>query len=89
VIVGHACYFIDHPSNLAESAFIVHPEWQGTGLGTAMQTRLKEHAISKNIKGFTAEILSKNQKMIKLAQRCSENISIEKDEDSIHITMLF
>jgi acyl-CoA hydrolase/GNAT superfamily N-acetyltransferase len=89
VIVGHACYFIDHPSNLAESAFIVHPEWQGTGLGTAMQNRLKEHAISKNIKGFTAEILSKNQKMIKLAQRCSENISIEKDEDSIHITMLF
>ena len=89
VIVGHACYFIDHSTNLAETAFIVHPEWQGTGLGTVMQTRLKEHAISKNIKGFTAEILSQNQKMIKLAQRCSENISIEKDEDCIHITMLF
>jgi len=89
VIVGHACYFIDHSTNLAETAFIVHPEWQGTGLGTVMQTRLKEHAISKNIKGFTAEILSQNQKMIKLAQRCSENISIEKDEDGIHITMLF
>jgi acyl-CoA hydrolase/RimJ/RimL family protein N-acetyltransferase len=89
VVIGHACYFIDHSSNLAETAFIVHPEWQGTGLGTALQTRLKEHAMSKNLKGFTAEILTKNQKMIKLAQRCSENTSIEKEEDSIHITMLF
>jgi hypothetical protein len=27
-IVGQACYFIDPSTNLAETAFIVSPEWQ-------------------------------------------------------------
>jgi RimJ/RimL family protein N-acetyltransferase len=35
VVVGSACYFLNPTTNLAEIAFMVAPEWQGTGVGTA------------------------------------------------------
>ena len=43
-IVGQSCYFVDPSTNLAETAFMVHPDWQGTGLGAALQRRMAEHA---------------------------------------------
>jgi hypothetical protein len=32
-LVAQACYFTDPGTNLAETAFMVHPDWQGCGLG--------------------------------------------------------
>lgn len=89
VIVGQACYFVNPSSNLAETAFVVDPAWQGTGLGSAMQQRLREHAVERGLRGFVAEILQQNKSMIALAKRASENITVERDEDSVHVTMLF
>ena len=88
-VIGHASYFVNLSTNLAESAFMVHPQWQGTGLGTAMQRRLMEHAIARGLRGFIAEILPQNRNMMKLARNCCDNVSVEKDEDSVHVTMLF
>lgn len=89
VIVAQSCYFVNPSTNLAETAFLVDPAWQGSGLGSAMQLRLTEHAKSRGLRGFIAEILPENAKMIALARRCSENIKIERDEDTVHVTMLF
>jgi len=61
----------------------------GVGLGSAMQARLTEHAKGRGLRGFVAEILPENTKMIALARRCSEKISVERDEDAVHVTMLF
>src|SRR5262249_53582647 len=36
-IVGHASYFVNPSTNLAETAFMVAPSWQRTGLGSSMQ----------------------------------------------------
>ena len=88
-VIGHASYFVNLSTNLAESAFMVHPQWQGTGLGTAMQRRLMEHAIARGLRGFIAEILPQNRHMMKLARNCCDNVSVEKDEDTVHVTMLF
>jgi acyl-CoA hydrolase len=89
VIVGQSCYFVNPSTNLAETAFLIDPAWQGTGLGGALQTRMKEHAVARSVRGFVAEILPQNDKMIALAKRCSENILVERDEDTVHVTMLF
>lgn len=89
VIVGQACYFVNPSTNLAETAFLVDPGWQGSGLGSALQQRLTEHGKTRGLRGFIAEILPENAKMIALARRCSENIKIERDEDTVHVTMLF
>ncbi len=89
VVVAQCCYFVNPSTNLAETAFMVDPAWQGTGLGTAMQRRLMEHAQGRGLRGFVAEILPENAKMVALARNCTENITVEKDEDCVHVTMLF
>jgi len=88
-VVGHSCYFVNPSTNLGESAFMVAPEWQSTGLGTAMQRHMMKHAVARGLRGFVAEALTKNRKMVNLAKNCCEKVSMEKDEDSVHITMLF
>ena len=89
VIVGQCCYFVNPSTNLAETAFLVDPLWQGTGLGSAMQRRMAEHAQTRGLKGFEAEILPENAKMLALARGCSENVTVTKDDESVRVTMLF
>jgi acyl-CoA hydrolase/RimJ/RimL family protein N-acetyltransferase len=88
-IVGHACYFVNPSTNLGETAFMIAPEWQSTGLGKAMQRHMVDHAMARGLRGFVAEALAKNKKMVSLARSCSEKVSMEKDQDTFHITMLF
>jgi acyl-CoA hydrolase/RimJ/RimL family protein N-acetyltransferase len=88
-IVAQSCYFIDPSTNLAETAFIVHPEWQGCGLGTALQQRMMEHAMARGVRGFVAEILSSNPHMIRLARSGSSNVNVEKTSDTVRVTVLF
>jgi L-amino acid N-acyltransferase YncA len=52
---------------MAEVAYMVAPQWQGLGLGRALQSRLQEFAMARGVRGFVAEILAKNKRMIRLA----------------------
>ena len=88
-VIGHATYFVNPSTNLAETAFMVNSDWQGSGLGGALQRRLMEHAKTRGIRGFEADILPENAKMIRLARSCCENVSVRRAEDSLHVTMHF
>jgi acyl-CoA hydrolase/GNAT superfamily N-acetyltransferase len=88
-VVASACYFVDEATNLAEVAFMIDPSWQGNGLGSALQHRMKEHAIARGLRGFVAEILATNEKMIRLAKAASENVTIDRDGESLEATMVF
>lgn len=88
-IVGHASYFVNPSTNLAETAFMVAPSWQRTGLGSAMQECLVDHARTAGVRGFQAEILPGNQGMINLARKCSRTVDTRRDEDAVHVTMMF
>jgi acyl-CoA hydrolase len=88
-IVAHACYFLDYSTNLAETAFIVSPQWQGCGLGAALQGRLTEHAKARGVRGFVAEILPTNEHMIRLASSGSTNVNVEDGGDTVRVTALF
>ena len=89
VIVGQCCYFVNPSSNTAETAFLVDAAWQGCGLGSAMQRRLAEHAKARGLRGFTAEILPQNARMLALAKAGDGDIVVERDEDSVIVTTLF
>lgn len=89
VIVGQCCYFVNPSANTAETAFLVDAAWQGNGLGSAMQRRLAEHARERGLRGLTAEILPQNAKMLALAKAGDGDILVERDEDSVIVTMLF
>ena len=88
-VVGSACYFLSPTTNLAEVAFMVAPEWQGAGLGTALQARLQEYAMSRGVRGFVAEILPRNTSMLRLAARATGTMTTSRDEDVVHVTTLF
>ena len=89
LVVGSACYFVNRSTNMAEVAYMILPQWQNTGLGAALQQRLIEHARAHGLLGFTAEILASNGKMITLAKRACDHVSIERDGDTLEVTMRF
>jgi acyl-CoA hydrolase/RimJ/RimL family protein N-acetyltransferase len=88
-VVGSACYFLSPTTNLAELAFMVSPEFQGAGLGTALQARLQEYAMSRGVRGFVSEILPRNTSMLRLAARAQGTMTTSRDEDAVHVTVLF
>jgi acyl-CoA hydrolase/RimJ/RimL family protein N-acetyltransferase len=88
-IIGSACYFLNPTTNLAEVAFMVAPEFQGAGLGTALQARLQEYAMIRGVRGFVSEILPRNMSMLRLAARAQGTITTSRDEDGVHVTVLF
>jgi acyl-CoA hydrolase/RimJ/RimL family protein N-acetyltransferase len=88
-VVGSACYFVNPSTNMAEVAYMILPQWQGSGLGSALQQRLIEHARARGLLGFTAEILASNSKMLWLAKRACDHVSIERDGETLEVTLRF
>ena len=88
-IVGTGAYFLNPTNNLAEVAYMIAPAWQKTGLGSALQRRLRDHAVACGVRGFVAEILQANASMIELPKRLGE-ISVTTDEEgTYHIVSIF
>lgn len=88
-VVGSACYFLNPTTNLAEAAYMIHPQWQGLGLGRILQQRMIEYAQPRGLRGFTLEILTTNDKMINLAKSGSDKVSIERSGGTYEVVMLF
>ncbi len=88
-LVGQACYFVNPTANVADTAFMVHPDWQGCGLGTALQNCMVQHAKKRGLRGFVADILPGNERMLRLARNGSPTIQIEKTDDAVHLTQWF
>jgi len=89
LIVGQSCYFTNPTTNLADTAFMVHPDWQGCGLGTALQNRMVQHAMKRGLRGFVADVLPGNTRMLQLARNGPPSVQMEKTSDSVHLTQLF
>ncbi|MES2949463.1 MAG: GNAT family N-acetyltransferase [Pseudomonadota bacterium] len=89
LIVGQSCYFINPTANLADTAFMVHPDWQGCGLGTALQSSMVRHAKKRGLRGFVADILPGNARMLRLARNGPPTVQAERTDDSVHVTQLF
>ena len=88
-IIAHSLYVVDTSTNLAETAFMVHPQWQGQGLGGHLQLRMQAHAVEKGVRGFVAEILPENRKMMQLARGASKNSKVTHMGDTVRVTTLF
>ncbi len=62
-IIAIGCYYLDAKTNKAEVAFVVHDNWQNTGIGTFLLQYLMSIAKRNGIGGFTAEVLCENKPM--------------------------
>jgi acyl-CoA hydrolase/GNAT superfamily N-acetyltransferase len=88
-VIGNACYHVDASENMAEVAYMVHPEWQGSGLGRALQERMIEYGRARGLRGFTAGILVRNNKMMDLIYKSGCEVSTETSHEVYEVTMLF
>jgi len=88
-VVGSACYYVNPTTNLADVAYMIHPDWQGYGLATALQTRMIEYARSKGLRGFTADVLWENRAMIAVMHRSGAEVTTKSDYGTIQVQMLF
>jgi len=88
-IVGSSCYFLNPSTNIAEVAYMITPEWQAVGLGKALQQRMTEYARARGLRGFVAEVLTRNRKMVALAKHAYDNVEVKSYGDSIEIYMYF
>ena len=88
-IIGTGAYFLNPSTNLAEVAYMIVPHMQGTGLGGALQRRMMEYAKRMGVRGFVADILAENSKMIALAKRATENFEVHRDGETVEVVSLF
>jgi acyl-CoA hydrolase/RimJ/RimL family protein N-acetyltransferase len=88
-VVGHAVYVAEPATQLAETAFMLHNEWQGQGLGSALQRCMRVHAERHGVQGFVAEILNTNEPMIRLAKAGASQVSTQAEGGTVRVTALF
>ena len=88
-IIGTAAYYVDPSRNLAVVAYMVDPEWQGVGLGTALQDTITEYARAQGLRGFTADVLKQNSGMIKVFKKSGCNVSWRLEDDAYEVLISF
>jgi acyl-CoA hydrolase/GNAT superfamily N-acetyltransferase len=75
-VVGTGAYFLNPATGYAEIAYMMAPDYQGCGLGRAVQQRLKEYAVAHGVKGFTGEILARNQRALQMVQSLGSKVEL-------------
>ncbi len=88
-VIGNACYYLDNSTGLADVAYMVHPDWQKKGLGTALQRRLIEYAKVKSLRGFTADVLLKNEKMLAVFEKAGLHVNKQVSAGVVEVVMTF
>jgi len=88
-IIGASCYYVDPSTGHAEVAFMIHPDWQCFGIGKALMKRMLEYARGKGIRGFIADILPANHKMIGLFKNSVGHVSVRREEGTLEMTVHF
>ena len=68
-IVATSSYYRDPRDDFAEVAYMVEPDWQGSGLATALHARTVEYARAHGVRGLTADVLMSNPAMLKVFRR--------------------
>lgn len=88
-LVASSAYYVDPSTNLADVAYIVHTQWQGVGLGTALHALTIEYARDQGLRGFTADVLIENKAMLRVFERSGLDVSKRSERGVDELEMLF
>jgi RimJ/RimL family protein N-acetyltransferase len=88
-IVGAVSYYVDPRSGLADVGYMVDPEWQGAGLGGILHGRAVEYARSHGVRGFTADVMVSNSRMLRVFRRGDHDLSVTTESGISEVTMIF
>jgi acyl-CoA hydrolase/RimJ/RimL family protein N-acetyltransferase len=88
-IVGMALYAFDARTGFAEAACVVADEYQGHGIGTRLMQQIQAVAEAREVKGFTAEVLTSNLRMIRVFEKCGYPVVSRSNGDTISLRIPF
>jgi acyl-CoA hydrolase/GNAT superfamily N-acetyltransferase len=89
-IVATSSYYVDPRDGLAEVAYMVEPEWQRSGLATALHARTVDYARTHGVRGFTADVLTSNPAMLAVFRRGrGHDLRMDADAGVYELRMLF
>jgi acyl-CoA hydrolase/RimJ/RimL family protein N-acetyltransferase len=88
-IVAASSYYLSPATGLAEVAYMVDPEWQGAGLGGLLHARMLEYAREHGVRGFRADVLMGNSRMMRVFERAGHRMSVRTSAGIEEVTMLF
>lgn len=88
-IIGTSSYFVDADTHLADVAYMVSPEYQGQGLGSALHNITVDYARRKGVRGFTADILEDNPAMLSVFAKGPGHLNSHVSNGVYEVELLF
>ena len=87
-VIGTSSYSVNPVDNLGEVAYMIRPDFQGKGLGSALQQCTADYARKQGLRGLKADILPDNQKMLRLIQKLP-NVKRSREFDTYEVIVRF
>lgn len=84
-VVGTSSYFVDPATGDADVAYMVDPEWQGMGLGSALHGVTSDYARRHGVRAFTADVLADNDPMLAIFRSSPGRLSTTERDGSVEI----
>ena len=88
-IVGACSYYVNPRSGLADVGYMVDPDWQGAGLGGTLHARMVEYARSHGVRGFTADVVVGNSRMLRVFKRGEHEVEVTTEAGISEVKMMF
>jgi GNAT superfamily N-acetyltransferase len=88
-IVAASSYYLSPATGLAEVAYMVDPDWQGAGLAGLLHARMFEYARERGVRGFRADVLVGNTRMMRAFQRAGHQLRVKTSAGIEEVTMPF
>jgi acyl-CoA hydrolase/GNAT superfamily N-acetyltransferase len=88
-IIAEARFVRDEQSLFGDLAFVVDEKYHGRGIATALYEMLIPLAIERGLKGFTAEVLEANKKMMKIFENADLPINVRVKNGLYELTIPF
>ena len=89
-LIGTICFWnIDKENSVAETGYILHPDFQGKGIMQEALQKVVDYGFTKmNLKAIVANLKKKNTKSIKLLERNGFEFTIKSPENDFLIYTL-
>jgi GNAT superfamily N-acetyltransferase len=88
-IIAEARFVRDEQSLFGDLAFVVDEKYHNQGIATALYEMLIPLAIERGLKGFTAEVLEANKKMMKIFENGDLPINVRVKNGLYELTIPF
>jgi len=88
-LIGIARYDLDPETDFGDVALVVSDRFQGKGVGTALFKQLVTLAKAQGVKGFTADVLVNNGRMLGIFNKSGERVETRLDEGVYQVKVSF